>query len=189
VFYRWMRPLAKNIGSARPNPAHIALARLEQAGIVRTVVTQNIDNLHQRAGSLNVLEVHGTLSTLTCVSCYVQTPAEDYLQNYMETSAIPRCPQCSGVLKPDVILFGEQLPAMVWLKAERAARECDAMIVIGSSLEVLPVAGLPVKALDAGAHLIIINQSQTYIDVRADVVFREDVMDILPYIADEVLSG
>jgi NAD-dependent deacetylase len=189
VFFSWMRPLAKHIRTARPNAAHEAIARLEQAHIVQTVVTQNIDNLHQRAGSTRVLEVHGTLASLTCVSCYLKARADEHLQPYLDNGLIPRCPKCGGVLKPDVILFGEQLPARAWLQAERAARECDAMIVVGSSLEVLPVAGLPMKALEAGAHLIVVNQSQTYIDVRADVVFREDVMEILPYIASEVLSG
>jgi NAD-dependent deacetylase len=88
-----------------------------------------------------------------------------------------------------VILFGEQLPARTWLKAQESARQCDLMIVAGSSLEVLPVAGLPMRAIEKGAHLILINKSQTYIDVRADVTFTEDVIDIVPRIVNEVLSG
>jgi NAD-dependent deacetylase len=92
------------------------------------------------------------------------------------------------VLKPDVILFGEQLPARTWLKAQDAANHCDLMIVAGSSLEVLPVAGLPMRALDHGAHLIIINQSPTYIDQRADIVFSLDVAEAIPQLARAVLS-
>jgi NAD-dependent deacetylase len=102
---------------------------------------------------------------------------------------IPHCPACGGVLKPDVILFGEQLPQKAWYEAQRQARSCDLMVVAGSSLEVLPVAGLPMQALDRGAHLIIINNSPTYLNVRADVVFTEDVASILPRIAERVLNG
>jgi len=188
-FFSWMRPLALGIRDAQPNAAHTSLARLEKAGYIKTVITQNIDGLHQRSGSTNVLEVHGTLDTLTCGSCFQQVSSAGFLQPYLENGEIPCCPNCAGQLKPDVVLFGEQLPAQVWLKAQSVSKECDLMIVAGSSLEVLPVAGLPMRAVEHGAHLIIINQTQTYIDVRADVVFTEDVAVILPQIASEVLDG
>lgn len=185
-FFGWLRVLAGEILAAAPNPAHVALARLEEAGKIKTVITQNIDGLHQRAGSKQVLEVHGSLATLTCGSCYQQFGAQDYTQAYLERGELPRCPGCGGILKPDVVLFGEQMPVRTWLKAQQASKTCDLMLVAGSSLEVLPVAGLPMRALENGAHLIIINQSKTYLDVRADVVFSEDVAEVLPALTAEV---
>ncbi|MCI0520108.1 MAG: NAD-dependent deacylase [Chloroflexi bacterium] len=187
-FFDWMLPLARTIQNAQPNPAHYGLARLEAAGLLQGVITQNIDGLHQRSGSSNVLEVHGTLETLTCAHCFRPSSAADYRAEYLETGVAPRCARCGGVLKPDIILFGEQLPARTWLKAQTLARQCDLFIVAGSSLEVLPVAGLPMRALENGAHLIIINRSATYLDVRADVTFPDDVLEIIPQIVAEVLG-
>ncbi|MGB8980794.1 MAG: NAD-dependent deacylase [Anaerolineales bacterium] len=188
-FFKWFQPLAGRIFNAQPNPAHLALAEFERSGHVRTVVTQNIDALHQKAGSQNVVELHGTLRTLTCTNCFKQFEAPPFLQPYVETGKIPQCLNCNGILKPDVILFGEQLPQSAWYAAQRAARQCDLMVVAGSSLEVLPVAGLPMQALDRGAHLIIINNSPTYLNIRADVVILDDVATTLPEIAKRVLHG
>jgi len=185
-FYEWMRTLATGIQEASPNPAHYGLARLEEAGYIQTVITQNIDRLHQRAGSKNVLEVHGSMGTLTCTRCYRTISSEGYLQPYLQNGEIPYCPDCHSVLKPDLVLMGEQLPATTWLKAQKACKRCDLMIVAGSSLEVLPVAGLPMRALENGAHLILVNHSTTYLDVRADVVLHEDVAEIIPLIEAEV---
>jgi NAD-dependent deacetylase len=187
-FYNWMRSLAFKISQAQPNAAHYGLARLEQAGYVQTVVTQNIDTLHRRAGSQNVLEVHGSMGSLTCVSCYHQFDAQGFIEPFLERGQIPYCPDCASVLKPDLVLFGEQLPALTWLQAVRTCKACDLMIVAGSSLEVLPVAGLPMRALENGAHLILINHSKTYLDVRADVVLHEDVDVVIPRIVQEVLG-
>jgi NAD-dependent deacetylase len=188
-FYNWMRPLAIKIHQAQPNPAHLGLARLQQAGYIRSIVTQNIDGLHQRAGSEDVMEVHGSLQTLTCIGCYRQVPAGDYIEPYLEHGQMPRCSACGKLLKPDLVLFGEQLPVRTWLKAQEACKECDLMIVAGSSLEVLPAAGLPMRALENGAHLIIINQSHTYLDVRADVVFHENLAEIVPWLIDSIFDG
>ena len=188
-FFDWMRALALDIVQAEPNPAHIALAQLEAAGILRTIITQNIDGLHQRAGSRCVLEVHGTLYTLTCIGCYRQFDANSFLQPYLTNGIIPRCPECDQILKPDVILFEEQLPLETWLKAQEACRNSDLILIAGSSLEVVPVAGLPMQALQNGAKLIIVNHMSTYLDVRADILFRQDVADILPCIFDTVMGG
>lgn len=188
-FFEWFRPLARQIFNARPNPAHCALADLEKAGHIDSIITQNIDTLHQKAGSKTVIEMHGSMQTLTCTQCYHQTDVEPYLDSFVEKGEIPHCPKCNQTLKPDVILFGEQLPQTAWFKAQREARHCDLMLVIGSSLEVLPVAGLPMQALDHGAHLIIINNTQTYLNVRADVAILEDVAMIIPAIAERVLHG
>jgi NAD-dependent deacetylase len=188
-FYAWFRPLAGQIFNAQPNRAHIALAGLESQGHVRSIVTQNIDMLHQKAGSKRVIEMHGTLATLSCTQCFQQVESLPYLKPFVEAGEIPHCPNCGAVLKPDVILFGEQLPQKAWFEAQRDARACDLMVVAGSSLEVLPAAGLPMQALDRGAHLIIINNSSTYLNVRADAVIQEDVAEIIPAIAEQVLNG
>jgi NAD-dependent protein deacetylase/lipoamidase len=187
-FFNWIRPLARKMHHASPNPAHIALAQLERAGYLNTIVTQNIDGLHQRAGAENVLEMHGSMEKLTCVSCYHKYDTIDFEEPYFERGVIPLCPQCNHILKPDVVLFGEQLPVRTWLAAQKACSRCDLMLVAGSSLEVLPVAGLPMRALENGAHLIMVNNTSTYIDVRADYVFYDDVADILPRITAEVLK-
>jgi NAD-dependent deacetylase len=188
-FYAWFRPLAGRILNAEPNPAHCALAELEKAGRLHLTATQNIDVLHQKAGAQHVVEMHGSLATLSCCQCFCQVSSKDYLSPFIERGEIPHCPHCGGILKPDVILFGEQLPQKAWLEAQREARQCDLMLVAGSSLEVLPVAGLPMQALDRGAHLIIVNNTPTYLNVRADLVFSEDVAQILPAIAERVLHG
>jgi len=189
LFFEWFRPLARQMFDARPNPAHIALATLEERGFVKALITQNIDILHQRAGSKTVIEMHGTMQTLTCTQCYHQVQAETYIADFVENGNLPCCPKCGALLKPDVILFGEQLPQAAWSSAQREARTCDLMLVVGSSLEVLPVAGLPMQALDRGAHLIILNNDPTYLNVRADAAFFDDVADILPAITERVING
>ena len=183
-FFNWFRPLAGQVFNAQPNAAHLALAELES-----TIVTQNIDGLHQKAGSKEVVELHGTLRTLSCTECFKQFDSSSFLQAYIENGTIPLCSNCNGILKPDVILFGEQLPQSAWFEAQRETRQCDLMLVAGSSLEVLPVAGLPMQALDRGAHLIVINNTPTYINVRADVVIMDDVAATLPEIIRRAIHG
>ena len=188
-FFHWFHPLASRILNAQPNAAHHALADLERSGRLQTIVTQNIDALHQKAGSQHVIEMHGTLRTLTCTNCFKKAEAGPFLQPYIETGKIPQCLSCNGILKPDVILFGEQLPQSAWYEAQRVSRQCDLMVVAGSSLEVLPVAGLPMQALDRGAHLIIINNTPTYLNGRADIVIQDDAAITIPEIAKRVFHG
>ncbi len=188
-FYRWFRPLASLILAAEPNAAHKALVELEQAGHIDTVITQNIDGLHQRAGSQRVLQVHGALDSLTCVQCFELVGAEEVQAPYLETGDIPRCPHCGGILKPNAVLFEEQLPLHIWRKAEQACRDCDLLIVIGSSLEVMPVAGLPMHVIERRRPLIMVNYTETYIDVRADVVLHEDLDEYIPLIVEATLGG
>ncbi|HET6597898.1 MAG TPA: NAD-dependent deacylase [Anaerolineales bacterium] len=188
-FFSWFQPLASYIFHAKPNPAHLALAEFERSGHVRTIVTQNIDSLHQKAGSQHVVEMHGSLRTLSCTNCFKKFESSPFLGPYIEAGNIPRCLNCNGILKPDVILFGEQLPQSALQEAQRAARQCDLMVVAGSSLEVLPVASLPMQALDRGAHLIIINNTPTYLNVRADLVIPDDVAATIPEIAKRVFHG
>jgi NAD-dependent deacetylase len=188
-FFVWFRPLASLIYSAEPNPAHIALAELEKAGRLQSIITQNIDALHHKAGSENVIEMHGTLRTLSCTQCFHKAEAGNYLKSFVEQGELPKCPECNSLMKPDVILFGEQLPQQAWHDAQRASRQCDLMMVAGSSLEVLPVAGLPMQAIDRGSHLVILNNTATYLDVRADIIIQEDIAATIPEIAEQVLNG
>ncbi len=186
-FFKWLRPLASQIFNAQPNPAHLALAQMESRGRVVAIITQNIDMLHQKAGSQQVIEMHGSMATLSCTGCFQKYDYKDYLPAFLQTGALPYCNGCHSLLKPDVILFGEQLPQKAWYQAQAQARSCDLMMVVGSSLEVLPVAGLPMQAIDNGAHLIIINNTPTYLNVRADINILQDAAQIIPAIAERVV--
>ncbi len=185
-FFAWVRPLLADVLAAKPNPAHYAIAEMQKAGHFSAIVTQNIDGLHQKAGSSNVLEVHGSLETATCTMCYRTYRSEQFIPKFLETGEMPRCPHCEGILKPDVVLFGEALPWQVWQKAQEAVLAADLVLVAGSSLEVMPVARLPVEAAMRGVPVIIVNKTPTYMDVRADVVLRGDVAEILPRIAEAI---
>lgn len=181
-FYDWIHPLAQLTLSAEPNAAHKALAHMETHGPLRAVITQNIDMLHSRAGSQSVIEIHGHLRELTCLDCFEIVPSESILRGFLESGETPRCP-CGGVYKPNVILFGEQLPVHALARSKREARACDLMLVAGSSLEVAPAGDLPILAHESGASLIIVNLEPTYADELADVVIHDDVVRVLPELA------
>lgn len=185
-FYDWIRPLADAMQSAEPNAAHLALAELEQLGFIKGVITQNIDLLHHRAGSDNVYEVHGHTRSMTCIQCFRNYEAASHFDQLSSTGKIPTCDHCGGVLKPDVILFGEQLPAQVLLKVERELRQTDTLIVAGSSLEVVPVADFPRRIKHSGGKLIIINLQSTDYDTMADVVIHDNVTTVLPRIVSVI---
>lgn len=182
-FYNWVRPLFDTIMAAKPNVAHQALAQLEAYGPLKAVITQNMDMLHQKAGSQNVLEVHGHLREVTCLRCYEIYKTEAVLSDYLATGQVPHCPACGGVLKPNVILFGELLPVSVLNRSRQQARTCDVMLTAGSSLEVAPAGDLPLLAKQSGARLIIVTLSETHLDYLADVVIHENVVDVLPQLA------
>ncbi|MFQ5435310.1 MAG: NAD-dependent deacetylase [Anaerolineae bacterium] len=182
-FYDWIRPLAHTLLAAQPNPAHLALAELEAAGKLKAVITQNIDMLHTRAGSTAVHEVHGHLREVTCLRCYEIFNAANFWDEVVQNGGVPHCPNCGGVLKPNVILFGELLPVSVLNQARREARACDLMLVAGSSLTVAPAGDLPYLAKPTGAGLIIVNFEETHLDYLADVVIHGDVADVLPKLA------
>jgi NAD-dependent deacetylase len=148
---------------AEPNPAHHALAELERRGFVQAIVTQNIDLLHTRAGSRDVVEVHGSIRTASCLACGHREPLDESLL------PVPRCPECGAVLKPDVVFFGEVLPAEAIDRAYALAREAALMLVVGSALEVFPVAELPLETLRAGGSLAIVNRGPTALDDRAEL--------------------
>jgi NAD-dependent deacetylase len=151
------------LADAEPNPGHLALAELERRGLVEAIVTQNIDGLHQRAGSREVIEVHGSIQTASCLTCGERVALEG------EPPAAPRCPRCDAILKPDVVMFGELLPVEAMERAVELARGAGLLLVVGSSLEVYPVAGLPDETLSAGGALAIVNRGPTPFDGRAAV--------------------
>jgi len=145
------------------------------------------------------LQVHGTLNTLTCIGCYQQVSADGYTAPFISAGKIPQCPNCGNILKPDVVLFEEQLPAKIWLRARRDAHACDLMVIAGTSLVVSPVAQLPEQAKKNGARIIIVNKSSTYMDEFADksstymdefadIVIHGNVADILPRITVNILN-
>jgi len=183
AFYDWIRPLAQKTLAAQPNAAHLALAQLEQFGPLQALITQNIDGLHTRAGSKTIYEVHGHLREATCMHCLQIYQTDEVMADYLADGRIPRCPGCGGLLKPNIILFGEILPITVLNRAKRHVHQCDVMIVAGSSLEVAPAGDLPMLAKYAGARLIIVNFAETHLDYLADVVIHADVVDVLPELA------
>ncbi len=177
-FYAWLADLIDPILNAQPNPAHRALAELEQAGRLTAILTQNIDGLHQRAGSRRVFELHGHVRSATCLECGRQIPGAALLREIRRRRVRP-C-SCGGLFKPDVVLFDEALPhGLLWL-AREAVATCDLLIVTGTALEVAPVCDLPMLALHNNARLLIINLSPTYLDAQADLVVHADVAEALP---------
>jgi NAD-dependent deacetylase len=182
AFYRRMLPLLRLINTAAPNPGHTALAEMERLGYIKTVITQNIDSLHQQGGSENVLEVHGSLRTGTCLSCYRQNRLENTI-TFIESGDEPTCRHCSGTLKPDVTLFGEELPPD-FQKAYREAMKSDCMLVVGSSLQVAPAGYLPRYS----KNLVIINYGTTPYDDLARVVIRAPAGEALQAILQELSS-
>ncbi|MET0938104.1 MAG: NAD-dependent deacylase [Gaiellaceae bacterium] len=155
------------LADAEPNAGHHAIAQLEETGWVSAVVTQNIDLLHARAGSRSVVEVHGSIRTASCLSCYTRVPLDDVIR-LLDSAMTPACRTCGSILKPDVVMFGEVLPRAAMERAYELARGAALMLVVGSSLEVWPVAGLPLEA----AAFAVVNRGPTALD--GDAVLKID---------------
>ena len=166
------------IKKAKPNKAHIALARLEENGKLEAVITQNIDGLHQLAGSKRILELHGNTRRISCLNCKKQHTMDE-VYSRLETQLPPLCSECSGILKPEVVFFGESLPVTVLEEAINVTNDCDLFLAIGSSLVVQPAASLPFTAKEKGAKLIIINKDATPLDTFADIVFHTTASEVL----------
>jgi NAD-dependent deacetylase len=182
AFFDWIRPLARVTLNATPNPAHFALAEWETQGRLKAVITQNIDMLHTRAGSRTVYELHGHLREATCVHCFSIYPAPRLIAQFVEDGLVPHCPNCGSVIKPNVILFGEQLPIRELMAAKEAARKADVVLIIGSSLAVAPASDIPLIAHRNGAKVVIINLESTHFDSLADLVIQADAAIALPQI-------
>jgi len=169
--WRWYGARIHSLLAAEPNAGHLALAELEQAGHVRAVVTQNIDTLHARAGSVDVVEVHGSIGRFDCLRCRATVTLDDVLVQLQEREA-PECSSCAAILKPGVVMFGEVLPFDAFARAESLAREAGVLIAVGSSLQVWPVAGLPAETVRAGGALAIVNETSTDVDDHAALIVR-----------------
>jgi len=176
--WSFYKPRIAMLTAAEPNAAHRALARLEEAGLVDAVVTQNIDLLHERAGSRNVVEVHGSIRSATCPRCGASYPRHDVVAKLDGVSA-PACDGCGAVLKPDVVFFGELLPADAVERAFELAQRARLLVVVGSSLEVHPIAALPEETLLTGGRLAIVNKGPTPYDERADLKLEGNAGEIL----------
>lgn len=163
------------LSDAQPNDAHHALAELEARGLVQAVITQNVDGLHGRAGSRDVIEVHGSIATATCPAC----GRHEGRERIRELLPVPRCADCGTVLKPDVVMFGELLPAEAIDRATALAQDAALLLVVGSSLEVWPVAGLPEETLVHGGLLAIVNREPTPYDRRAALALHGSAGEIL----------
>jgi NAD-dependent deacetylase len=160
-----------------PNDAHLALAELERRGVVRAVITQNIDRLHRLAGSERLIEVHGSIDQSVCMDCGGKLPIDRVVELLSsEGDGAPLCPACVAPLKPDVVLFGELLPERALAEAQQLAMDADLMICVGSSLEVYPVAGLPAITHGGGGRLVLITQGPTPYDGDAEVKLDGDVV-------------
>lgn len=184
---RW-QDLYRGIVKAAPNPAHLALARLQAMGLLEAVVTQNVDGLHQHSGvpPEKVIELHGNTRRIRCMHCRRIVPLEDVLQRLASADPAPECEVCGGYLKPDTISFGQAMPREQVQAASTLACECDLFIVVGSTLLVQPAAHLPLQAKDHGAFLAIINLSETPCDGMCDVLIREKAGSVLPAVVGEV---
>ncbi|HZC30145.1 MAG TPA: NAD-dependent deacylase [Gaiellaceae bacterium] len=169
---------------AEPNDGHLALAELEGRGWIQGVITQNIDRLHERAGSRAVVEVHGSIATSSCLDCGAVLPLDEVVR----LLPLPACKHCERPLKPDVVLFGELLPEHAIEQAKRLASEAGLLVLVGSSLEVYPVAGLPLETLDAGGMLAVVNRDPTPYDAEAAIVIRESIPETLRALAELLLD-
>jgi NAD-dependent protein deacetylase/lipoamidase len=185
--WEFYAPRFSMLADAEPNAGHLALAELERLGYVRAIVTQNIDLLHERAGSVEVVEVHGSICTATCPGCACVYPLSELLILFEDSSA-PACADCGQVLKPDVVFFGELLPEAAMERASELAVSASLMLVVGSALEVYPVAGLPLDTLRAGGALAIVNRGPTALDNRATLKLDGSAGEILPRVA-ALLAG
>lgn len=188
TFYERMKPLFQDMITAEPNAAHYALAELEARGIIQAVITQNADMLHQRAGSKNVIEVHGSLAEATCIQCYKVKPFRPLLDQFLSDGILPRCKECGGVMKPNIILTGEQLPVKAILAAQQAIRRADLLLIAGTSLAGGPATALVDSAYLQGSKLIIVNRTPALLDNVAEVIIHADVVTALPAIV-KALQG
>ena len=163
-YYKFHKERFLSFKSAKPNIVHETIARLEEKGLINAVITQNIDGLHQRAGSKNVIELHGSMDNYVCTKCGRVYGSEYVEKVLMEKEIVPKCEKCGGILKPNIVFFGEALPEMALTKAYAIAEEADVSIAVGTSLVVYPAALLPKVTVEHGGKLVIINMGETGLD-------------------------
>lgn len=185
-FWRMKKELLGELLHAKPNNAHIALAKLEKMGFLKHVITQNIDGLHQLAGNKSVIELHGNQRGSVCLDCDKLYPIDDVMKMLKEQELDLRCEVCGGIIKPTVVFFGEPLPEKELIMAQQIANKCELMLVIGTSLQVEPAASIPRIAHQHKAKLIFINKAQTDWDWIADVIFYGSAGTVLQDILETI---
>jgi NAD-dependent deacetylase len=183
--WRFYAPRFAMLTEAEPNPAHVALAELGRRGLVRAIVTQNIDLLHERAGSRDVVEVHGSIRTSSCPACGAVHRLDEVVP-LIEAHGAPPCDDCGAILKPDVVFFDEILPEGAMERATELAEQAGLLLVVGSSLEVYPVADLPYSTLAAGGKVAVVNRTPTWVDGRAELVLRGRAGEALAAAVEEL---
>lgn len=186
-YWRQKSEFQPDISNARPNGAHQTLARWEADGRLRGVITQNIDGMHQLAGSQNVLELHGTAREVSCLDCGTRFAADLMVERFVAEEAVPDCPDCGGLLKHATISFGQSLSPEILHESTRWCREADLFLAIGSSLVVEPAASLPAIAKRDGARLVIINRDPTPLDQISDLVVNAGIGDTFKQIEQALL--
>jgi NAD-dependent deacetylase len=186
---RWQARLESRYSEAEPNAAHLATTRLQRAGLVQAVVTQNIDGLHQKAGAVNVIELHGTTSEAICLQCSRRMPIGVALDRVREGDEDPHCELCGGLLKTATISFGQPLIAADMDRAVEEARLADVCLTVGSTLSVWPAAAVPVETVRHGGRLVIVNEGATDLDGMATVLISGRAGTVLPELADAILGG
>ena len=186
---RWQDRMVAASHEYRPNAAHLAITRLQRAGRAPVVVTQNIDGLHQDAGTNNVIELHGTSREVTCLGCSRRLPVDIVLDRVREGDIDPHCEICGGLLKTATISFGQNLIAADIEAAMHEADLCDACLAIGSTLSVWPAAGVPARAANNGAPLVIVNDGATELDAAAEVVVSGRVGTVVPALVEQVAAA
>ena len=183
---KFMLEMGMNIFRAKPNKGHKAITKLQKMGKLKGVITQNIDGLHQKAHTKNIVELHGTANESRCIRCHKVFPITTMINQVMQGNYSPSCEICNGLLKPNAIFFGEPLLSETLINADKMIEDCDLMIVLGSSLLVYPAASYPDKVLSLGVKLVIINIQETHIDRYADVVIHDKIGEIFPIIVEKV---
>jgi NAD-dependent deacetylase len=186
-FWKMAEEIAPTLFNAKPNPGHYSIAELEKLDIIKAVITQNVDELHQKAGNVIVYEVHGNINRFSCLGCRASYNKEQVLTKLKKEKHLPPiCNYCGTPLKPSVVLFGENLPNFEKYMSIDLAKKSDLMLIAGSSLEVAPVCDLPLYTVSGGGKLIIINDEPTDLDQRAEVVINSKTGTILPLIVNEI---
>ncbi len=185
-FWELAEKIAPTLFNAEPNPGHLALSELEKIDLIKAIITQNVDELHQKAGSIIVYEVHGNINRFNCIGCRASYEKKQILRKIKKEKNSPTCDICAAPLKPSVVLFGESLPTFEIYQSKALSQKADVMLIAGSSLSVAPVCDLPLYTLREGGKLIIVNDQPTHLDDKAEIVIHNKTGIILPLIVQEI---
>ncbi len=185
--WKFLLELVRMVYNCEPNPAHFALSELEAAGMIQGVITQNIDGLHQRAGSDNVIEFHGNCSRFFCSECFAEYKTKDVIT--FDDKKLPiRCADCSGVVRPDIVFFGEQISSQAYKEAFELVDQADLVLVMGTSGEVVPASLIPPRVKDNGGKVVEINMVSSTYSSMSDVSIKGAVEDILPALVRNIIK-